>query len=131
MFEAPKRGVNLNHLWVWLAASVLPMFASVLQCAGYNEMATEGKAWWEVLLVVLATQGGPFVALVADEAMERALVLRYGWIAGGMLVAGLLNFYLIKPSPYLFWKILAWVFYVLAVVTWFVLGQVALKVALS
>jgi len=44
-----------------------------------------------------------------------------------MILVGLTSFFLIKPSPYLFWKILAWVLYALAVILWFGLGQVALK----
>lgn len=131
MFKAPKRGLTLDHLWLWLIASVVPMFLSVIQCANYNDMASESKAWWEIILIALTTQGGPFVGLVADPDMKRDLIFRYAGLGGGMLVIGLTSFFLIKPSPILFWKILAWVFYGLAVITWFVLGQVALRVALS
>lgn len=130
MFEPPKRGLTLNHLWLWLIVSVLPMFLSIIQCANYNDLATEGKPWWQVILIAFATQAGPFVGVVADPEMNRELIYRYAWISGGMILAGLTSFFVIKPSPYLFWKILAWVFYALAVVLWFVLGQVALKVAL-
>jgi len=131
MFKAPKRGLTLDHLWLWLIVSVVPMFLSVIQCANYNDLASEGKEWWEIVLIALATQGGPFVALVADPDLKRDLIFRYAGIGGGMLVIGVTNFFLIKPSPILFWKILAWVFYGLAVITWFVLGQVALRIALS
>ena len=131
MFNAPKRGLTLNHLWLWLIASVVPMFMSVIQCAGYNDIASESKAWWEIILIALTTQGGPFVGLVADPEMKRDLIFRYAGIGGGMLFVSLASFFLIKPSPFLFWKILAWVLYGLAVITWFVLGQVALRVALN
>lgn len=131
MFEQPKRGLTLSHLWLWLIASVVPMFMSVIQCANYNDLASDGKAWWEIVLIALSTQGGPFVALVADPEMKRDLIYRYAGTGGGMVILSLACFYAIKPSPFLFWKILAWVFYSLAVITWFVLGQVALRVALS
>ena len=130
MFEPPKRGLTLTHLWLWLSVSVVPMFLSVMQCADYNDMATEGRVWWEIIFIAFATQAGPFVGIVADPEMNRELVYRYAWISGGMILVGLTSFFVIKPSPYLFWKILAWVFYALAVIVWFGLGQVALKVAL-
>lgn len=121
----------MAHLWLWLIVSVVPMFISVIQCANFNDIAAEGKPWWEIILIALATQGGPLVGLVADPEMKRDLVYRYAGVAGGMLVISLGSFFLIKPSPFLFWKILAWVLYSLAVGTWFVLGQVALRVALN
>jgi len=45
------------------AVSVVPMFLSIIQCADYNDMATEGKAWWSYLHCVRHT-AGPFVGVV-------------------------------------------------------------------
>jgi len=129
MFEPPKRGLTLNHLWLWLTVSVVPMFLSIIQCADYNDMATEGKAWWEVIFIAFATQAGPFVACVADPEMNRELVYRYAWISGHD-PGGTDELLPDQAFSYLFWKILAWVLYALAVILWFGLGQVALKVAL-
>lgn len=131
LLAALKRGPGWNHLYAWLAISVVPMFLSLVTCAGYNDLAIEGKGVFEVLGIVLATQAGPFVGLVADPETNRALVFRYAQISGAMLVVSLASFFFIKPSPSLFWKVVAWVFYLLAVGTWFVLGQVALRAALS